>query len=78
MSLRLTVGTVLVADQRIGRDDFHVARIFPHFQVELHAVIGDETDGDLGERRRDDEAERRSSAGNRIFFIAAAARTGCR
>ncbi len=33
---------MLVTDQWIGGDPLNIASIFPHFQIELHAVIDEE------------------------------------
>ena len=63
----LAVRPVFMADQRIGRDDFHVPRIFPHFQVELHPVVGDQANRDLGERRRNGQADRHQERGEYKF-----------
>src|SRR4030095_6937400 len=56
---RLAVGRVLMPDQRGGCELLDVARVFPHFEVELHAVVGNEAGEQLEPDSRDDKSEER-------------------
>ena len=34
-------GACCVPNQRVARNNFHIARIFPHLEIELHSVISE-------------------------------------
>src|SRR5262245_29621565 len=73
---RLMVGRVLVADQRIGGDLLDVARVCPHFEVELHAVVGDEPREQLDPDGGMTSETSRFDAIRRMMAAPAAARLG--
>src|SRR5262249_41548764 len=53
------LGRMLVPDQRVCGDALDVARVFPHLEIELHAIVDEEMDAQgqrpIGDNEGDEE-----------------------